>query len=390
MMPILHEAVADLIHNSIDYNKGITKLPYCIECNVHEVLNGAFDLSLKYPVGEFAWNEIYPGRIIIAKASELDSDNTQPFTIRKVTRNGNMLNVTAQHISYRLKGVLVPPITTGLSTLALIRDYINNNAVNNPFTFYSDAHTAIAEPITTKAPQSIYNLLYGGSNSIAKAFNGMYELRFNRLNVAMQTARGSAKDFSVSYGKNMLSFATDAVAEDKNNRVWPYANLPKNAENKEKVYLDLTTVGAAAVVSHGTLGYEAFAVPADVTEQFAETDYYDDLVSTAAKRLQTRNKLQTYAEKWALKNDTDFPDSITLSYIDLARTTEYSFLQRTKIGIGDTIKVKYPMYGIDRQMEVKELTYDVLRDSNKTVIVGTPAKTVVDKIAAKLREGDPA
>lgn len=48
------------------------------------------------------------------------------------------------------------------------------------------------------------------------------------------------------------------------------------------------------------------------------------------------------------------------------------------------------MYGIDRQMEVKELTYDVLRDSNKTVIVGTPAKTVVDKIAAKLREGDPA
>lgn len=388
LIPIIHEGIADLVHNSINYDYGIFKAVDCIECKTSEQLNGKFTLSMKYPIGGHGWNELIPGRLIIAKTSETDMDPTQPFTITKVVKQGTQLTIQAEHISYRLSGILVPPMTDGISALTDLRDFINNNAVNNPFVFYSDSYTAIAEPLKSDKPQSIYSLMYGGSNSITKAFAGMYEIRFNRLNVAFQTARGTSKPLVIKYGINMLDFTQQAELSTSANRIWPYALLPKNADDKTKTYIDLTTVGASAVVSYGQLGAVAVATPADVTDQFAEGTYYDDLMATALTRTQTRNRLQSYAAKWAQKNETPAGDAFTVKYIDLAKTADYNFLEPKQIGLGDIIRVKNERFGVDVEQEITAVTYDVLRDRNDSITIGTPSKTVIDKLAAKLREGE--
>lgn len=385
MIPILHREVYDLINDTINYNNGICRLTDAIECKTTEKLNGSYELSMSYPIGGTCWDEIIPGRIIIAQASEKDDDLTQPFTITKVTKRGGKLAVNAQHISYRLNGLLVTPPASGISTMNALRDYLNGNTARNPFTFYADSGTAVAEPIKFELPQDVYSLIYGGSNSVMKAFAGLVEMRFNRLNVGFMTARGEQRPFKIKYGVNLLSASEQLEPPDQVQFTWPYAKLQKNATEKDKIYIDLRTWDVSPIVDIEGDSYRRRQQAIDVSEIIGDNVYYDDIVQWSRGTAQFM--FRQYAEKWCTKNQTPVrPSAITVSYIDLADTDDYSFLQKAKIGLGDIITVEYPMYGININQEVTTVVYNVLKDRNESVVVGTPNETVIEKIAAKLQE----
>lgn len=388
MIPILHRPVYDLINDNIEYGNGIP-LVDAIDCKVSERLNGEFTLSLTYPIGGSYWEELVPEKIIIAKPNELDSTPTQPFIITSITRQSGSVAVEAQHISYILRGLLANPTSSPLQTLVSVRNYLNSSVNKNPFTFFSDNTPILplAESLSWDIPRSVYDIIYGGSNSMLKAFNGLFEIAFNRLNVSFQNARGTEKPLVIKYGINMLSFAQSIEAPDQIQNVYPYAILEKNANDKTKTYIDLRHWSASPETVVEGSSYIGRQAAADISELLIEANYqyYDNVA--AISRTGALALFSSLAEKWAAKNQTSAtPSALSVSYIDLARTQEYSMLESVPIGIGDIVTVQYPMWGVNEQKEITAATYDVLRERNDNITIGEPNQTVIEKIAAKLRE----
>lgn len=389
MIPILHRPVSDLINDSIEYDDisgQIMPLVDTTACKVTEKINGNYELSLEYPIGGMGWDLITAGSIIIVKDCE-GSRQTQPYTVTQISKSGTKLSVKAQHISYRLKACIAPRTTSGMSTLKDVRDWLNNSAIRCPFTFYSDVSTAIEEPIVFDKPQSIYGLIYSGSNSLMKSFSGLFEMAFNRLNVSFSAARGNVKDFKIKYGVNMLSLTQAIEPPDQYKYIFPYAFLEKNATDKTKMYIDFPSLGITNLTDTGGTSYQNMAYAADVTDLMKEhgIEYYDEF---AARSLSNRvSILNMRAAIWARRNQLPLvPSALTVSYIDLARSAEYS-MQPTPISIGDVVTVEYPQYNISEQTEITSVTYDVLKERNESITIGTPNPTIVEKIAAKLQEG---
>lgn len=388
MIPLLHRSVTNLAVEDIIYDNGIP-LVDVTECKVKEQLNGTYELSMTYPVGGFAWDQIVPGCIIISKVTEVVTTPTQAFDVVKVTRNMNSITVSAQHISYRMKALLCAP-TSGISTVTALRSYLQTatNVQKNFFTFFFGfSGNVAAEPISFDKPRSLYDLIYGGSNSILKAFP-QTEIVFNRRNLAFQINRGTRKLFTIKYAINMLSFSQGMEAPDQVQYVYPYAILEKNAEDKTKTYIDLLhwPLGAPIIDVAG-VSYQSKQASADITEllQWSGYNYYDDV--RALSRTSATNIFRQKAEQWVAKNQSPLtPSALTVSYIDLAKTAEYSFLQAVQIGVGDLVTVEYPYFGISEEKEVTSVTYDVMRESNESIQIGTPNPSVVEQIAAKLRE----
>lgn len=103
MIPILYKADAT---NFITYGIGI--LTETTSCIVKEERNGAYELTLKYPINGYLYSEIKKERIIKAKPN--DTSNNQAFRIYRITVPINgVITVYAEHISYDLVSIAVTP-----------------------------------------------------------------------------------------------------------------------------------------------------------------------------------------------------------------------------------------------------------------------------------------
>ena len=105
MIPILYKADAT---NFITYGIGI--LTETTSCIVKEERNGAYELTLKYPINGYLYSEIKKERIIKAKPN--DTSNNQAFRIYRITVPINgVITVYAEHISYDLVSIAVTPFS---------------------------------------------------------------------------------------------------------------------------------------------------------------------------------------------------------------------------------------------------------------------------------------
>lgn len=112
-------------------NQGLGSIVDAVSCNVHEVLNGEYELEMQYPITGLQYNNLQNRRIIYSKHDPYS--DPQPFRIYRITRPMNgIISIYARHVSYDLAGIPVGVFDANNAQSAM-QGMKNNSLVANPF-----------------------------------------------------------------------------------------------------------------------------------------------------------------------------------------------------------------------------------------------------------------
>ncbi len=338
MSLILYDAAETVFENN-----GIGVLPDAVSARVYREINGAYELTLKYPTTGLHAEHIRDRSIILTKPDP--ETQQQPFRVyRIVPVSKGTVTVYARHLAYDMAGIPVAPFTAESLDRALVA--IKDNAVVEcPFTFSTDK--IVGSPLTVQTPKSIWNLLGGSTGSLLDAYGGEYE--FDRYNITLRNRLGMDRGVSIRYGKNLTSLEQDRNCANCYTGVYPYW---------ESLEGDVVQLPEKILSADGNYGYTKI-ITLDLSDAF----------ETAPSEDQLRSRAQKYMQD----NQIGIPDvSWKIEFIPLEQTQEYkdiAILER--VGLGDTVSVDFPWMGISTESRVVATDYDVLRDRYNDVTIGS-------------------
>lgn len=399
MIPILYDSQ----EKSFTSN-GIGRLYDAISCTVNEKRNGAFTLSLQYPrCGKYA-NELRIGRIIGAVHDS--KRKLQAFDIVSVTRDtAGVIDVEAQHVSYRLKNVLTRMHMMSLAVSPAVYMNILNDDIQkeltaedkflsckSDFRFHSDVDEAyvrefleISSDITFAPPDmdlgdNVYDLLLSRDGIMSRklvtdntstsvtGYGDCGDFLFDMYDVSFLKERGVDVGVKVRTGVNVKNI-TITEQDDKIQAVMPVwigrdkydglrvsANLWESNKQGDALVYDSAFNGDYSYVRCQKLDlssvFETKPTPAQLR---AEAERY-----LKEHRIMTKNKHKTYSvdivesdRDTALLQKSDLCDIVTVEDVE-SRTRE--------------------------KLKIVEVTYDVLRDLYTHMVISKPDPTILELV----------
>lgn len=341
-------------------NNGIGVLSDAASCIVVEERNGAFELTLKYPITGLHYSDIATGRIILAKPNQVDEH--QPFKIYSISKPLNgFITAKAEHISYMLNGISVKPFTAENANGALqgLQSFATSEC---PFTFLTDIITE--KTFKTKIPHSARALMGGIEESILALYGG--EFKYDGFNVYLYANRGENRGVVIKYGKNLTAFEQEESISNVYTHVHPFW-----LSLDEETYKELPEV----LVPTGTFDHTR-TLALDLSADFSEEP--------------TTSELREKAEEYIEVNKLGEPAvSLTVSYAQLEQTEEYkniALLER--VYLCDYVTVKFPALNVDTSAQAIKVTYDVLADRVTEIGLGDAKNSIVNNMVDQKKELD--
>lgn len=353
MNPVLYESTETEFQTN-----GLGVLSDTISCEVTEETNGAYELTLEYPMTGIHYSEIKQRRIIFVKPNPYH--DPQPFRIYRITKPlSGTVTVYAQHISYDLSGIPVSPFSSG-SVVGALTGLKTNAATTNPFTFWTDKTNTGSFSVTV--PTSTRTLLGGSDGSILDVFGGEYE--FDRWTVWLRNNRGTNSGVSIRYGKNLTDLQQDENISNVITGIYPYW-LSSEGE--------LTELPEKIVNAPGTYNFTRISA-VDFSGDFEEEP--------------TEAELREKAEDYISSNNVGVPTvSITVEFQPLEQTEEYkdiALLER--VNLCDTVNVEYSELGVSATAKCVKTTYDALKDKYISIDLGDVKTNIADTIVQQQQE----
>lgn len=358
MIPILYAAdETTFSHN------GIGRLVDCTECVVTEERNGIYECEFSYPITGQYYSEISLDRLVMAKPNEMSDD--QLFRIYRISKPiKGIVKVYCQHISYDLiTNVCKPFKLLSATALEALQGILNNCYHSHGFTCQSTASGT--HEFEIKVPTAARACLGGTEGSLLDTFGGEFE--FNNYLIKLHGHRGQDTGVTILYGKNLTDVKSDTNLSNTYNAIFPYA---VDEEDDTPVHtLDgntkiITISGAATYGEPRTLAV-------DLTDRFDLTE--EDITSA---------KLQQYANDYLSENDLkSIYQNIEISFVQLWQTEEYknvALLER--VGLCDTVTVRYEKLGIDATAKVIKTVYNVLTEKYEKIELGNVKSNFVDAV----------
>lgn len=336
---------------------GLGPLSDALACTVEENRNGAFELSMEYPVTGVLFDELKHGSIIFAQPN--DTSDPQPFRVyAKSTPLSGIVSVRAKHISYQLSHIPVAPFTAGSCTAAL-QGLKTNAAEPCPFDFWTDKETTAT--FTVKAPASARSLLGGVAGSVLDVYGGEYE--FDRYTVKLHKARGRNSGVVIAYGKNLVDINQEESIENTVTGVYPYY---KDADGNVLELPEKIVSSASAQ----NFPYPR-TVPLDCSQVWQETPGVE--------------QLREYAESYVKRESIGVPAvSLKVSFIPLWQTEEYKAIAPAeRLCLCDTATVRFEKLGVNAKAKVVQTVYDVLAGRYESITLGEASTNLADTIAAQ-------
>lgn len=357
MIPVLFNGSATTFTSN-----GIGRLADAISCNVVEERNGIYELSMKYPVNGVHYADISEGKIIVAMP--FDGGQRQAFIIYKVTKPlDGIVTINAEHISYRLSGLVVMPFTasTLTETVQKIPTYCANTF--SPFTLATDK-TGTKEFSFTE-PKAVRELLSGEGSILDVYGAGDYE--FNNFSVYLHSNRGTDNHVTLRYGKNITSLKNIVDMTSVYTSIVPYWT-----DGDTTVTLPEKVVNSAHTADYP---FQICRV-VDFSKQFEDAPSESDL-RTAATDYVNNN------EGWKLKN------TITVSFVALWETEEYkSIAPLERVRMCDTVRVYYEKLGVNFTTQVIKTDFDVLTERYNSITLGTAEYTMAGIIDGEIEKSE--
>ena len=360
MKPVLFE------HNVLDFSgHGLGTLADATSCKVSCEENGAYDLTMTYPIVGAHAKDLAERRIILAKPSPEES--SQPFRIYKILRpmDGN-LQVYAHHLSYDLNDCILKPISG--SSLDSVISQLSGNVVGDcNFIFTYDYPTKestddgtigsfeLEKPMTLRAA-----MLANSSNNIASTYKGVWI--FDGLKCTLKRKDVVDRGAVIKYGVNLIDLSQERNLEEVYTHVYPYWR-----GGKKNKYYDLEPIAATSITSFKKI------YPLDLSSK------YQKAPSDASMRQS--------AEEFIKKNELgQIPVNITASMVQLEKTLEYKNAKGIKkIARGDTVRVEYLRLGVGTSARITKTEFDVLSELYTSIGIGTIKKSL-QKAVVKDRE----
>lgn len=353
--PILYNPT----ETAFDHN-GCGILGDCASCLVTEEANGAFELSMQYPMDGIHFGDIQSRSIIKAKPDQFREPQLfRVYNISKPSMNG-IVNISAQHISYDLSGIPVSPFTADGVALAL-SGLRSNAVVDCPFEFWTDKNTT--GKFTVPHPASIRSRLGGVQGSILDNYGGEYE--FDNFTVKLHNNRGMDRGVSVRYGKNLLSLKQEENCQNIATGIYPYW---QNQETGAVVQLSEKIVNAP-----GEYDFEKIRT-VDFTSHFQEQP--------------TEEQLRSATERYIKNNEIGVPIvSLDVSFAQLQKSEEYRHLQLLeRVSLFDTLSVEFPALKVSARAKAVKIVYNVLLDRVESVTLGSVRANIADTIVEQQKE----
>lgn len=333
---------------------GLGVLSDAISCDVTEILNGSFELSMVYPSDSDMFRKIDYRRIIFCKPSP-DRD-PEPFRIYRIFAPANgRVKVYARHISYDADGIPVSPFSAEDSTSA-ISQINKKTAVDNPFVLSIDR---IEGGIHIPIPQSLRACIFGKENSLLSVYGG--EAAFTRNHIRILPSRGSDKGYKIRYGVNLIDAQQEKNCANVYTGIYPYfyeetGDVQTLVELPEKI-----------VNVPGSFGY-ARVLPVDLSSEF--------------DRIPTEDDLRDAAETYISAHNIGVPEvDLSVEFSPLRQFEEYkhiSFLE--SVELGDTVHIFFEKIGINASSRVVQTVYDALKDRYKVINIGKTRPTIIDTL----------
>lgn len=332
---------------------GLGKLSDAASCTVKETRNGAFELTLKYPVEGIHYADIQQRSIILAKPNPVDL--AQPFRVYRISKPiDGLATIYAYHISYDLTGIPVSPYSAA-SVQAALAGFGTYAAVTNPFTFWSDKYTS--GDFTVDSPASVRSLL----QNVLNVYGGEY--KYDKYTVRLYNQRGTNRGVTIRYGKNLTDLKQDENCSNVYTGIYAYYSDGETfIETSPKI-----------TPTSGTYNYTR-VLPLDLTAEFDEAP-------TAAA-------LKTAAQEYISKHNIGVPDvSLNVSFVQLEQTQEYKDLALLeRVELCDTVTVIFEKLGVNATAQVTSTTYNVLIDAYDSVTIGNVRTNIAMTIAAQAEE----
>lgn len=333
---------------------GLGFLSDCIQCEVTEEANGAFELLIRYPVDGIHYENIENRCIIKARLDQYR--DPQLFRIYSISKPmSKIVTINANHISYDLSGIPISPFSASTAKLAL-SGLKENAVVDCPFDFWTDKESS--GDFRVAVPTSIRSKLGGADDSILGVFGGEYE--FDNYTVRLYNTRGEDRGVSIRYGKNLIDIKQEENFSSVATGVYPYW-IDMNGNNL--VELDEKTVNAP-----GTYNFTRI-LPLDLSGAF---EYRP-----------TQSQLRTFTEDYLRKSEIGVPSvSLSVSFVQISQSDEYKHLSLfERVSLFDTISVEFPLLKVSTKAKVVKIVYDVLLDRIKTATIGSVQKNIADTVA---------
>lgn len=359
MIPILYEGTETEFTS-----QGLGSLSDATSCIISEEINNTYELEMNYPMTGVHFFDIQVGRIILATPAP--RKESEPFSIYKISKPiDGIVTIYAEHISYRLSYIPVKPFSANNCYEAL-NGCVENSLENNPFTVWTDK--ALNINFSFNKPQSFRLCLGGVEGSILDTYRGEYE--FNRFTVKLHTNRGSLKDTAkIIYGKNLTDLKQEESIENTITGIVPYWTSTVTQTNDE-----------------GTSTSESVEVVVTLPEYVLESEYADKFpykrtavvdLSEYFQNQPTVDELRTRANQYMKDNLTGLPAvSLTVSFIDLARSEENKNFASELVYLGDQVPVYFEKLGIATKAEITNAIYDVLADRYDSLTLGTVSSSL--------------
>lgn len=342
---------------------GLGGLADAVSCSVQEERNGAYKMTMVYPVDGLHYSEIVPGSPILCDCGA--QRGKQVFRVSKITRPINgQVKVEAEHLSYQLSLIPCSPFSAGSVTAAL-SGLASHAAVTCPFTFWTNKSTSATYNQTV--PSSIRSRLGGVQGSILDVYGGEWE--FDGYTCRLWNARGSNNGVTIRYGKNLTDLTQEENIANTITGIYPFYT-------GDHAYVELPE----KVLSSSNAGNFPFprTVPLDLSQEFNATP-------TVA---QLRAKGQAYLNGSGI----GVPKvSLKIKFVNLADTEEYENVAALEtVELCDTVTVIYEKLGVQATAKVIKTDWDVLAERYNSVEIGDAKTSLADTIAQTKEEASTA
>lgn len=337
MTPILHEADVTSIGNY-----GLGALKDALSCTVSCEENGAYDLTLIYPMTGLHAELLAERRLISAAPSRYE--NRQLFRIYRMTRPiDGKIQAYAHHISYDLNNCIVKPFTAASLSEAITKlkaGIVGDCPFDISASYDTEGTFSVSKPTTVRAA-----LLSSNSDNLASVYDGVWT--FDGLSCVLRKKETVDRGVKIAYGLNLLDVTQEKNIEDVYTHVYPY--WMSSEKNK---YYDLEPIAASSIT-----GYRKI-YPLDLTS------YYQKAPSDAS--------MKKTAHEFIQKNEIGkISVSLTVSYVQLEKCVEYTGSGQSGLILrGDTVEVRYLRLGVSATARITKTDYNALLERYDSLQVG--------------------
>lgn len=347
---------------------GIGRLSECISCVCREVLNGAYELELEYPITGKRFNDITHSKIIGVIPYD-GCTNIQAFRIYDITKplNGK-IKIYCEHISYQTNWIPVKPFSAS-SLSDCLKKLKTNSIENNPFTFTTDK--TVTTGIGFTEPKQLRNILAGEEGSVLDTYRGEFE--WDNWTIKLLNNRGSDNHVTLRYGKNITDIEQDETIDTTYTGIVPYWF---GSEEKEDVTEEMLITLPEYVVE----STYASLYPFKRTQVMDFTDQFDGPPSI--------EELRNFTKSYINRNDIGKPNiSINVDFVALWQTKEYqNYAPIERVKLGDTVTIIFEKLNISATAKVIEYEYDVLRERYNSVQIGDAKSTLASTLTGAIAE----